>query len=68
MALIENIFNRYKSQTIENANQNVLYDFQVEITPPPNSLDGNITKYVISVSSIPSYSVSMDSIEIGGLL
>lgn len=72
MALVENILNRYKSQTFENANQNVLYDFKIDFDPVPiidltkEKLD--ITKYVISVSSLPSYSISMDSIEIGGLL
>ena len=63
MALTENVFNRYKSQTLENANQNVLYDFQVKID------NTDITEYVISVSSIPSYSISMENVQIGnGLL
>jgi hypothetical protein len=69
MALIENVINRYKSQTLENANKTVLYDFQVEIDPPPSDkVPKDITKYVISVSSIPSYTVNMDNIEVGGLL
>ena len=72
MALVENILNRYKLQTFENANQTVLYDFKIDFDPVPiidltkEKLD--ITKYVISISSIPSYSVNMDSIEVGGLL
>ncbi len=68
MALIENIISRYKTQTLENANKNVLYDFQVEIDPPPsNKVSKDITNYVISISSIPSYSLNMDNINIGGL-